>query len=49
MSGFLNRLSVRPERSAKREVEGRLARLSELRPSTSLRTNEALCRNEIPQ
>ncbi len=31
---------VRPERSAEREVEGRSARASEKRPSTSLRTNE---------
>ncbi len=34
--------SVRPERSAKRAVEGRPARPSERRPSTSLRTNEPL-------
>ena len=34
--------SVRPERSAKRVVEGRRARPSEERPSTSLRTNESL-------
>src|SRR4051812_40887891 len=33
--------SDRPERSAKREVEGRPAPASEQRPSTSLRTNEA--------
>jgi 2-aminobenzoate-CoA ligase len=32
--------SVRPERSAERVVEGRLAPPSEQRPSTSLRTNE---------
>ncbi|HEX8839236.1 MAG TPA: error-prone DNA polymerase, partial [Sphingomicrobium sp.] len=32
--------SVRPERSAQRAVEGRLARRVEQRPSTSLRTNE---------
>jgi error-prone DNA polymerase len=32
--------SVRPERSAKRVVEGRVAPTSEKRPSTSLRTNE---------
>jgi 2-oxoisovalerate dehydrogenase E2 component (dihydrolipoyl transacylase) len=32
---------VRPERSAKREVEGRLAPAEEPRPSTSLRTNES--------
>jgi propionyl-CoA carboxylase alpha chain len=32
--------SARPERSAKRVVEGRLARTSAKRPSTSLRTNE---------
>jgi len=32
--------TVRPERSAKRVVEGRFARMSEQRPSTSLRTNE---------
>ena len=31
---------VRPERSAERVVEGRLAQPSEHRPSTSLRTNE---------
>jgi predicted GIY-YIG superfamily endonuclease len=31
---------VRPERSAKRVVEGRPAQPSEQRPSTSLRTNE---------
>ncbi|HUE78708.1 MAG TPA: acetyl/propionyl/methylcrotonyl-CoA carboxylase subunit alpha [Sphingomicrobium sp.] len=34
------RETVRPERSAQREVEGRLARSSRKRPSTSLRTNE---------
>ncbi len=33
-------LSVRPERSAQRAVEGRLAQPSKKRPSTSLRTNE---------
>ena len=33
-------VSVRPERSAQREVEGGLAPASEQRPSTSLRTNE---------
>jgi 2-aminobenzoate-CoA ligase len=33
--------SVRPERSAKRAVEGRFAPASDMRPSTSLRTNEA--------
>ena len=33
--------SVRPERSAEREVEGRSALASEPRPSTALRTNEA--------
>ena len=33
-------LHVRPERSAERVVEGRLAQLQEQRPSTSLRTNE---------
>ena len=32
--------SVRPERSAQREVEGRGTPPSEERPSTSLRTNE---------
>jgi len=32
--------SVRPERSAQREVEGRVTPPSEERPSTSLRTNE---------
>ena len=32
-------LSVRPERSAERVVKGRPARMSEERPSTSLRTN----------
>ena len=32
--------SARPERSAQREVEGRLAPTAEQRPSTSLRTNE---------
>ena len=32
--------SVRPERSAQREVEGRMTPPSEERPSTSLRTNE---------
>jgi propionyl-CoA carboxylase alpha chain len=32
--------TVRPERSAKRVVEGRSAQTSEKRPSTSLRTNE---------
>ena len=31
---------VRPERSAEREVEGRIAQTSEQRPSTALRTNE---------
>jgi len=31
---------VRPERSAQREVEGRVALTSEQRPSTLLRTNE---------
>ena len=34
-------LAVRPERSAQRDVEGRSALASELRPSTSLRTNDA--------
>ena len=34
---------VRPERSAKRVVEGRLAPPREERPSTSLRTNEIDC------
>ncbi len=34
--------SVRPERSAKRAVEGRVARAMEQHPSTSLRTNESL-------
>jgi 2-oxoglutarate dehydrogenase E2 component (dihydrolipoamide succinyltransferase) len=33
---------VRPERSAQREVEGCLAPASEIRPSTSLRTNEGV-------
>ena len=32
--------AVRPERSAKREVEGRMTASMEQRPSTSLRTNE---------
>jgi predicted GIY-YIG superfamily endonuclease len=34
--------SVRPERSARRVVEGRLASASEQRPSTSLRTNDVM-------
>jgi oxygen-independent coproporphyrinogen-3 oxidase len=33
-------MAVRPERSAKREVEGRSAPAPETRPSTSLRTND---------
>ena len=32
--------AIRPERSAERVVEGRMAQTSEQRPSTSLRTNE---------
>jgi propionyl-CoA carboxylase alpha chain len=34
--------TVRPERSAQRAVEGRLARTSAKRPSTSLRTNDVV-------
>jgi 2-oxoglutarate dehydrogenase E2 component (dihydrolipoamide succinyltransferase) len=38
--GRIQTASVRPERSAEREVEGQLAPTAEKRPSTSLRTNE---------
>jgi 2-oxoglutarate dehydrogenase E2 component (dihydrolipoamide succinyltransferase) len=38
--GRIQTASVRPERSAEREVEGELAPTAEKRPSTSLRTNE---------
>jgi len=39
--------SARPERSAKREVEGRSAQTSSERPSTSLRTNEVRAAHPI--
>ena len=39
-AGHAQASTVRPERSAKREVEGRPAPTEEQRPSTSLRTNE---------
>jgi 2-oxoglutarate dehydrogenase E2 component (dihydrolipoamide succinyltransferase) len=38
--GRIQTASVRPERSAEREVEGQLAPTAEKRPSSSLRTNE---------
>ena len=38
--GRIQTASVRPERSAEREVEGQLAPTAEKRPSTSLRTND---------